>query len=252
MRLTVSEINNICILTLNNPPKFNALSQLFFDEFEDFIENLSNNKKIKVLIIRGIDAVFSSGGDLKEMLLADYNTAQIMCRRCQKNFQSLMTLEIPTIAMIDGLVFGAGFELALHCDIRFCSENSVFKFPETNLGLIPASGGISLFSKYFSPADTAYYLFGSQEIPIQKLLNRGIIQEVIKTENLFEFTMNYANKISKISNEAIAKCKKILYSNLFSDLNYCLNLETLEFSSLLQTEGKEKIKQLFNKKNNNV
>ena len=231
--------NNICCLTLDNRKKCNALSQLFFDEFEDFINILSTNKEVRCLIIKGKENIFSSGGNLDEIFNADYNQAEFMARRCQAVFQSLMALEMPTIAMIDGIAYGGGFELALHCDIRFCSETSVFKFPETKLGLIPASGGISLFSKYFSPADSAYYLFSGETIPINKLIQRGIIQEVKKSDELSDFTFKFAEKLCEIPKESIATCKKILYSNLFSDLNNNLNMEALEFSSLLQTCGKK-------------
>ncbi|MDR2836844.1 MAG: enoyl-CoA hydratase/isomerase family protein [Bacteroidales bacterium] len=241
--------NNISILTLNNPEKYNSLNQLFFTEFENFIDKIEKNNDIRVLIIKGTNNIFSSGGDLKEMLNFDLNTSQSMCRRAQADFRKLIELEIPTIAMIDGLTYGGGFELALHCDIRFCSELAKFQFPETKFGLIPAAGGISLFSRYFSHADSAYFLFSNEEIPIEKLISRGVIQKQIENEKLLDFTLDFASKLCNISKEAIAKCKKIIYYNLFSNINDGMNMETLEFSSLLQYIGKEKIEKLFiNKK----
>ncbi|MDL2262080.1 enoyl-CoA hydratase/isomerase family protein [Bacteroidales bacterium OttesenSCG-928-I21] len=246
--LLESTNSDIKVLTLNYPKKLNILSQVFFDEFDTCIENLRNEKSIKSLIIKGNEKVFSAGGDLKEMLSTNYEDSYQMCIRTQNSFKSLINLDFPVIAMLDGLVYGGGFELALHCDIRFCTPETIFKLPEVDLGLIPGAGGISIFSKTFSLSDVAYYLYSGGQIPVEEVYRKGLIQEVINKNNIYDFSVNFAKKICNKSQESISTIKRILYSNLFSSLDQCLEMEAKEFSSVLQRIGKKKITEFFETK----
>jgi enoyl-CoA hydratase/carnithine racemase len=247
--ILIETIDNIKILTLNNPQKQNALSQLFFDEFNECIDNFRHNSDIRSLIIKGDEKVFSAGGDLKEMLNADEKYAYLMCVRAQKSFEALMSLDFPVIALLDGIVYGGGFELALHCDVKFCTKNAILKLPETDIGLIPASGGISLFSKTFSVYDIAYYLFSGNQIPVEEACKKGIIQKIVEPNELFDTALTFAKEISKKPSETISTIKRILYANLFSDLENCLKMEAIEFASALQRNGKDKIRDFFEKRN---
>jgi len=248
--LNISKHNEkIKILELCNFRKLNVLSQKFFDEFNDIIDNLNEDKNIRTLIIKGNEKVFSAGGDLSEIQKAEQNEAYLMCWRVQKSFERLMSLRFPVIAVLDGIVFGGGFELALHCDLRFCTENTILRLPEVDMGLIPGAGGISIFSRFFSNSDAAYYLFSGEQIPVEEALKKGIIQKVLKREEILNFAINFAEEISQKPPESISAIKRILFSNLFKNLDDCMKMEAKEFSSVLEKCGKEKIKQFFDSRN---
>lgn len=243
--ITLEIIENTGILKLNYPQKLNSLSQLFFDEFDDAIESILNDKDCKVLIIRGTDEVFSAGGDLKEIGSADYEKALLLCMRVQKSFGSLQNLPIPVIAALSGVVFGGGMELSLHCDIRFCSEKAVLRLPESDLGLIPGAGGISIFSRYFTPGDAAYYLFTGNQIPVEDALAKGLIQKIYTQDEIYDATLKFAEELTLKSSESLAAIKRVLISGMFGNLDDTLVMETREFSSVLQKSGREKIKTFF-------
>lgn len=246
--ISVELVNNIRILKLNYPQKLNSLSQLFFDEFDNVVEQTLNDKDCKALIIRGTNEIFSAGGDLKEIGSVDYERAFLMCERVQKSFGSLQNLPIPVIAALSGIVFGGGFELALHCDIRFSTDTAVLRLPESDLGLIPGAGGISIFSRYFTPGDAAYYLFTGNQIPVAEAKVKGIIQKIFNEEEIFEETLKFAQELSLKSYESLEAIKKILISGMFNNLDDTLTMESREFSSVLQRCGKAKIKAFFESK----
>lgn len=234
-------------IQLNNPKQYNKLSQLFFDEFEIEIEK-SFEENLACIIIYGHDNVFSSGGDLKEIASSDYSQAEFMCRRVQSIFGKIQNIPVPVIACLKGLVYGGGFELALHCDIRFAGNSTKIKMPEADMGLIPGAGGISLLSKYLTPSDTAYYLFTGEEIPLEKLLQSGLIQKIIPDNQVMNYTINFTERLSLKPIETLKKIKYILYNNLYNGLNEGLESEIKEFSSIVQICGKKKIEQYFNNK----
>ena len=193
--------------------------------------------------------VFSAGGELNEIGAADYDLGLAMCLRLQRVYSGLQNLEIPVIAALDGYVLGGGLELALHCDIRFAGENTILRLPESDIGLIPAAGGICMFSKYFSLADSAYYLFTGNQIPIEKALEKGFVQKIYKSDELMIETEKFAKLLCTKSSQSLRAIKKILISSMFLDVNELLEMEAREFSSVLQTDGKERIKQFFEKRN---
>ncbi len=243
--ISIQIVDKVCILTLNRPEKLNILSRIFFDEFDHAINNISQNKNLRVLIIAGNEKVFSAGGDLNEIGNADRETAKVMCMGVQKVFASLFALDIPVIAAVSGIVYGGGLELALHCDIRFCSEETIFKLPESDLGLIPGAGGISLFSKIFSKADAAYYLMSGIEIPVETAMSKGLVQNVFETEKLLDETISFAKELSKKSRASLSAIKKILIAGYFETTEECLNMEIEEFVSTLNIDGKDKIREFF-------
>ncbi|MDD4149415.1 MAG: enoyl-CoA hydratase/isomerase family protein [Bacteroidales bacterium] len=248
--LSVEIRNEVVILKLDFEKKLNSLSQLFFDEFIDVVEALHENKLAKVLIIRGTDKVFSAGGDLKEIGNASYEEAFLMCVRVQKSFSMLQSLKIPVIAALNGIVFGGGFELALHCDIRFCTHDTILKLPESELGLIPGAGGISILSRILSPADAAYYLFTGEQIPVDIAFQKGLIQRVCNSDDIYDQAFDFAQELCKKPAASLIAIKKVLYTNLYKDLNEGLNAEAMEFSSVLQISGRKMIEDFFKNKTN--
>jgi enoyl-CoA hydratase len=237
--------DKICTLKLNYPQKLNSLSQLFFDEFDHAVFKIAKDKSVRVLIIRGTDEVFSAGGDLKEIAAADYTKSFLMCRRVQESFAALQNLEIPVIAALSGIVFGGGTELSLHCDIRFVDENTVIRLPESDLGLIPGAGGISILSRYFSPGDSAYYLFTGNQIPLTKALENGLVQKISNSGEVYNDAINFAKELLQKSPESLAAIKKIIVASLFLPVNELLDMEAKEFSSVVQLSGREKINAFF-------
>jgi enoyl-CoA hydratase/carnithine racemase len=246
--ISVSRFENIIVLKLNYPQKLNALSQQLFDEFDHAIETIRLDKDCRVLLIKGTETVFSAGGDLKEIGAADYEKALLLCMRVQKSFGALPNLNIPVIALLDGIVFGGGMELALHCDVRLVAETAMLRLPESDLGLIPGAGGISLLSRYISLGDAAYFLYTGRQIPLDYALEKGLIQKIVKKDELNDYAMEFAKELCLKSPESLSAIKTVLYSGLFGNLNDTMTLEAREFSSVLQRSGKDKIKQFFNSK----
>ncbi|HNQ68484.1 MAG TPA: enoyl-CoA hydratase/isomerase family protein [Bacteroidales bacterium] len=247
--ISVEQLDSIRILKLNYPQKLNSLSQLFFDEFDEFIESILEDNECNALIIRGVDDCFSAGGDLKEIGSANYEQSLLMCMRVQKSFGALQNLPIPVIAMLQGLVFGGGFELALHCDIRISTNNATLKLPESELGLIPGAGGISILTRYLTPGDAAYYLFTGSQISVEDAKSKGLIQKVFSQEEIYTETINFAKELALRSRESLAAIKKVLIFGMYNNLEDSLLMESREFSSVLQRSGREKIKLFFDSRN---
>ena len=87
--------------------------------------------------------MFCSGADLKERKGLSEEDTEILVMGLRNTFQRWYKLAMPTLALIDGPALGGGLELALACDIRVATVNSILALPETGLAIIP--GAVSLF-----------------------------------------------------------------------------------------------------------
>lgn len=119
-------------ITLNQPKKKNALSIALRDEISDALTKLSGNNAVKAVVITGAGDVFSAGFDLKELEkgMKDIDFNGILWSSSDRFHHSVLFFPLPIIAAVNGPAIAGGFDLATMCDIRVCTENTVFSHPE--------------------------------------------------------------------------------------------------------------------------
>jgi enoyl-CoA hydratase len=140
-------------ITLNRPEKRNALNPLVWNALDEAIEMAEKDGEARVVLVRGEGGSFCAGLDLSQEneLFSFVNKPQDASqkirffrevRKTQDIHTRLERLLKPTIAVIHGHCLGAGLELVLCCDIRLCSQETLFSFPEVKLGFITDVGGL--------------------------------------------------------------------------------------------------------------
>jgi enoyl-CoA hydratase len=144
---------HVGILSLNRPTKRNAMNLAMWRALDAGIAAAESDREARVLLLRGEGRSFCAGLDLSPeneiiplITCAAGASQKIEFYRIVKNVQEIHTrlerLPQPTIAVIHGHCLGAGLELALCCDIRLCSEETIFGLPEAKLAIITDVGGL--------------------------------------------------------------------------------------------------------------
>lgn len=126
----------IAEIIINRPNALNALNRQTIEELGTVINDIANNKEIKVVIITGAgEKAFVAGADIKSM--KDFNAleARAFARLGQKVFSAIENMPQVVIAAINGFALGGGCELAMACDIRLASTKAKFGQPEVSLGI---------------------------------------------------------------------------------------------------------------------
>src|SRR5262245_19690333 len=123
------------VVWLDNPP-VNAVDPAMLETIERAIDEVGESTRVLVLRGRG-ERAFSVGADLTDLAGGDPSLAAAI----QRTANAIENAPVPVLAAIQGFCLGGGLELALACDLRFCTEDSKFGFPEIRLGLIPGGGG---------------------------------------------------------------------------------------------------------------
>jgi len=237
--IIVGEREGIATITLNRPDKLNALNDQMVEELISAIGDIEENQSVRVLVITGAGRAFCAGGDITEVeteaLKLGSEEARQYGRHWQKIILGLHRLSKPTIAMVNGVAIGGGFDIALACDMRVGSENAKFLVGYTRVGVFPDLGGTWLLPRIIGMARAAEFIFTNDPIGAKEAEGMGLLNRLVTASELETKTMELARKIAKGPPIAIRLGKLQLYKGLEMDLETALEFEiasvTIAFAS---------------------
>ena len=128
-------------IVLANPP-FNRLDQRFTEALRIAVHQASVSD-IRVLVVRAEGPHFSFGGEVREWPGKDVNWFRTFVADVNASYRAIEMLKIPTVAVVQGIAFGGGFELALACDFLVAAENAIFRCVEVTTAMLPIAGPCS-------------------------------------------------------------------------------------------------------------
>jgi enoyl-CoA hydratase/carnithine racemase len=138
-------------LILDRPERAHAYDRAHLEALADGIEAFREKVAVVVVASTG-EGAFCAGADLTE--IAERTVEDVVDLRSQRTFETLATAPFVSIAAVQGPAVGGGFELALACDLRVVGPQASFRFPEIELGLLPAAGGLTRLSRMLGAART--------------------------------------------------------------------------------------------------
>ena len=223
---------NIGFLTINNPP-VNSLSTDLIDAINVIVDNLSQD--IKVLVFQSEGKGFCAGADLKERSSMDDNETIKVVDSYKDLFNKIEKLSCPTIAAIHGYALGGGLELALACDLRFSTSDSIFGFPETSLGIIPGAGGTQRLTRLSGLSKAKEWVFTADKFNANKALADNVVNEIFDNKKLMiDHIEKIACKIAQNSQNAVSLAKKSINYSVVSSLEDGLSFEREQYLKTLK------------------
>jgi len=212
-RLIVEYHERICTLTLNRPKKRNALSPLLLGELRDMFNRLREEDAVRCVIIRGAGReAFSSGFDISDIPIdADPETADPSGAEhpIDTGMEAIIAFPYPVIAMINGLAFGAGCELAVACDIRISAEHARFSFPPAKLGIVYRWRGVLKLIDIVGLAAAKEMFFTARVYDASEAREMGLVSHVLPDGQMDEYTLGMAREIAENAPLSLKALKKI-------------------------------------------
>ena len=206
--------NHIATITLNRPNKRNAFDNIMINNLKNHVEFIDNNKEIYVVIINANGPDFCAGADLAWMQkMVDYTEAENIEDAMQlgRLMQTLANLSKPSIAQVQGHVFGGGIGLVACCDIVIAADNAKFCFSEVKLGLAPATIAPYVIRK-IGPQYAKRYFLTAESFNAQQAKSLQLVHEVVKSDELRQSCLDIAGKISKNASNALFASKRLINS----------------------------------------
>ncbi|MEC9182824.1 MAG: enoyl-CoA hydratase/isomerase family protein, partial [Pseudomonadota bacterium] len=206
LRVEVDPEKKIGYLILDRPP-LNIVSFKGRAQIRAIIEAFDEDDDVGVIIIRGANDVFSSGGDVKKFPeipktkmsdLADNIGAP---ERCSK----------PVIAAIEKYAFGVGFELCLACDFRFATEDALVGLPESAIGQMPGSGGSARVVRLIGMTRAKDIVMLGKRVPALEAKEIGLLTDVAPdSEALTEMIIDYSRKLNSLATLSMRSLNRVV------------------------------------------
>ena len=238
-RLLVSSENQICTIKINNPAALNALDTSILKELEIAIEQVEKDPEILAVIITGEGRAFVAGADISEMVNLNYDEGKAFGAFGTMVFRKIETLSKPVIAAVNGFALGGGCELAMACDIRIASDNAKFGQPEVDLGIIPGFSATYRLPRLVGVGKAKELIFTGSTIGATEAYEIGLVNKVVKPEELMESALKMAERIASKAPIAVRNAKQAIENGLVSEAETAFENENTLFGKCFSTQDQK-------------
>ena len=227
------------VLTLNRPQASNALNSQLLRELEEAVDQAHLSEDLRVLIITGSgERAFCAGADLKERLTMSEDEVRSFLSTIRRLFVKIEELPLPVIAAINGVSLGGGTELALACDLRVASTSASMGLTETRLAIIPGAGGTQRLPRLVGTALAKELIFTGRKLTAQEGLSIGLVNRIVKNDELMDGCLELAADISKGGPIALAQAKFAINKGQDVELQTGLAIEASAYEVCIPTEDR--------------
>lgn len=225
IRYTVED--HVAIITLNRPQVMNAINQQLGFELYEAFKQVERDGSARAVILTGSGRAFCSGQDLTDRisLEGEVHLSDVVRERYNLLIAKMNGLQVPIIAAVNGAAAGAGFGLALACDLRFAADNAKFTMAFSKIGLAPDSGTSYFLSRLAGLGKALEWAWTADSISVEEALQFGVVNRVFPADELLAATKNFATRLANGPTLAYALTKQALYSNFSAKLSDALELE---------------------------
>ncbi|GAE33377.1 enoyl-CoA hydratase [Halalkalibacter akibai] len=233
----ITKEGGIATVTINNPP-LNVMNHQVTTGLQEAFQSLEEDSETVVIILTGAgQTAFMAGADIKEFpQLMDHPNMKEPIMETHAVLNQIDFCAKPTIAVLNGLTFGGGCELALTCDIRIAEAHAQIGLPEIKLGLFPGGGGTQRLPRLIGDARAKELMFTGEPIQAETAERIGLVNHVVPEGQGMEKALVIATKIKRYSLPALSRIKRAVNEGLDLDIQAAIELEANLFSEVFQTE----------------
>ena len=220
--IKVEKKDHIAILTIDHPPA-NAWNLATMNDFEKAVNDVENDKDIRVVILTGAgEKCFSAGFDVSDSA----NIGEIGPKGCDL-WRRIDRFEKPVIAAINGFALGGGLELALCCQFRIMVDapKATIGLTELNLGIIPGWGGTQRLMQVVGKAKAMDMILFSKKVDAKQALEIGLINQVSTPETLMDDALAFAQTLANRPPIAVGAVLKAMSAGQYEGIDKGLEIE---------------------------
>jgi 2-(1,2-epoxy-1,2-dihydrophenyl)acetyl-CoA isomerase len=231
-------------LTLDRPDALNAMSPELIAEFTEAAAWLADRAPLRALIVTGAgDRAFCAGGDVNWFRRGveddDVDLPSSVRRGAEVLHQGIVDFQripYPVIAAVNGAAAGAGFSLALACDLRIASEDSAFVIAYGRIGASPDGGMTYFLPRVVGPAMAKQLLLEDPMISPADALELGLVSYVVPADRLMDEARAKAEELAAKAPHYIRMSKLLANTSLDNSLTEHLQIERHGIADSMATD----------------
>lgn len=192
-------VDGVVRLVLDNPDQRNAMSDAMTASWAEEIDAIRSDPSVRVVVVTGAGTAFCSGGNTGWIASEpDAGVDQLRTRMIAfyRAWLSIRSLEVPTIAALNGAAIGAGLCMALACDIRYASDTVKLGVPFVKLGMNPGMAASHLLPDVVGPAHARELLLTGRVVDAQEALRIGLVSAVYGAGTFADDVLTIAEQVA--------------------------------------------------------
>ena len=220
------------VLTLSNPEHRNALGPEMYAAGVEALNAAETNPDVRSVIITGEGSIFSAGGNLQRLQNNRQQPPEVQVQSIEglhSWIEAIRTFPKPVMAAVEGPAAGAGFSLALACDLIVAATNSVFVMAYSSIALSPDGGGSWSLSRLMPRQLATELLMCGERIGAERLHQMGIVNRLTEPGHALQQALAWAAQLNARAPNALASVKELLSEADGSTLNSQLARERDHF-----------------------
>jgi enoyl-CoA hydratase/carnithine racemase len=237
--LTLERDGAVARCTLDRPP-LNLLEPTLIGALRDTFRSLAADPSVRVAVITGRGRAFTAGMDVHVLASLDVASAKALITGLHEAIASVHAAPFPVVGAINGHALGAGFELALACDLRIAARSATFGLPEVRVG-VPSVIEAALLAPTIGPGRAAELLLCGEAIGASDALAWGLVNRVVADGELAPHVDEVVGKILAGAPDAIRLQKELMIrwrsTDLASAVEYGVNAFAVSYASPQAREG---------------
>lgn len=209
-------------MTLKGEDESNRVTAAMEEDLGATVEWVRDDENVRVVVVTGEGPVFSGGTEevVREVLGGVGEEG-----RLPGASGHIARIDIPVVAAINGNALGLGLELALACDLRVASEESVFAMDQIRYGMMPWDGGTQRLPRLVGRGRGAAMVLTGMEIDAARALEMGLVHALFPRESVVEEAQTLAQKIATHAPVALEYAKETINKGMDMTLDQGLRLE---------------------------
>src|SRR5450755_4630596 len=190
--------DGVLTITLNQPARFNALSQVMSKELAAAVRAADRDAAVRVIVLTGAGKAFCSGADITELDVGDepLDPGQHLRTGLNPLTMRLRSTEKPVLAAINGVAAGAGLSLALACDLRYAAESTRLVVAFVKIGLVPDAGCLYFLPRLVGPGKALEMAWTGEPMGAQEACTLGLVNKVLPDDEVLTHTQAVAARLA--------------------------------------------------------
>ncbi len=229
-RVMTEQLGAVLIVTLDGKNSRNSIGPELYREVQTTIIDAEGDPDIGAIVLTGAGSFFSSGGNVNALLASAQSTLAEITEntdRLNAMIKSIVNCQKPVIAAVEGGAAGAGFSLAIACDMIVASETAKFTAAYVRVGLSP-DGGATHFLRSALPRQLVLEIcMLGQPVAASRLANAGLINRVVAEGTTLSGALEIARRLADGPPQAINTIKQLVNTAPGNDLATHLDAEAL-------------------------
>jgi enoyl-CoA hydratase/carnithine racemase len=240
------------ILTLSNPGAKNALHPDMYAAAIETLTTAERDHSIRAVVLTGADHFFCAGGNLNRLLEnrnRDKSAQADSIDQLAGWVEAIRDCPKPVIAAVDGAAAGAGFSLALACDMIVAGETAKFVMAYVKVGLTPDGGGSWFLSRALPRQLASEILLEGKPVLAPRLHEFGLVNRVVPDGTALDAALAWADELAALSPNAVERIKALVRDAEVNSLDQHFDAERHNFvESLFHREAQEGISAFLEKR----